>query len=81
MVLTDFLYKGKKEVGLLDTGNYTFSPRNNFGKDEDHYNFDFEVNDEILDVKLKKKAPFESKAATNSNNNKRRLSKVITKKI
>ena len=54
----NFLYKGKKEVGLLDTGNYTFSPRNNFGKDEYHYNFDFEVNDAILDEKLKKKAPF-----------------------
>lgn len=38
-VFIEFSYKGKKEYGFLDTGNYTFSPRTNFGKDEIHYDF------------------------------------------
>ena len=35
----EFYYQDKKEIGLLDTGNYTFTPRSNFGKDNIHYDF------------------------------------------
>ncbi len=35
----EFSYQGKKEYGVIDTGNYTFSPRSNFGKDEIQYDF------------------------------------------
>ena len=38
-VFIEFSYDGKKEYGLVDTGNYTFTPRSNFGKDEVHFDF------------------------------------------
>ena len=55
----EFSYKGKKEYGLLDTGNYTFSPRSNFGKDE--ANFDFKRSNDYsitYNGRLKKKFPW-----------------------
>jgi hypothetical protein len=39
VVFVEFSYNGKPEYGLIDTGNYTFSPRSNFGKDETTYDF------------------------------------------
>ena len=53
----DFNYKGKREVGMLDTGNYTFSPRSNFGKDENHYQMEYTTSDDIFYKKLKKRVP------------------------
>lgn len=29
----NFTYKGATEIGIIDTGNYTFTPRNDFGKE------------------------------------------------
>lgn len=58
MYLLSFHTKAKKEYGLLDTGNYTFSPRSNFGKDEIHYDFkrsnDYSI---AYNGKLKKRFP------------------------
>ena len=56
----EFLYKGKKEVAMIDTGNYTFSPRNNFGKDDNIYNLTDGSPSaaEVLYKKTPKKMPF-----------------------
>jgi len=58
----EFNYKEKKEVGLIDTGNYTFSPRNNLGKKDPELSFneslDFNMTyDSIKNYKIKRKAP------------------------
>lgn len=58
-VFIEFTYNGKKEYGFLDTGNYTFSPRSNFGKDEIHY--DFKRSDDYsitYNGKMKKRFPW-----------------------
>jgi hypothetical protein len=57
-VFIEFLYNDNKEYGFLDTGNYTFSPRSNFGKDVPSY--DFKRSDDYLityNGKLEKKIP------------------------
>lgn len=55
-----FTYKGKEETGLIDTGNYTFSPRSYFGKDKDL--FDPNVIpvanvEDLKNYKIKRRAP------------------------
>lgn len=42
LIFVDFLYKDKREYGIIDTGNYTFSPRTDFGRDG--FSFDFKKN-------------------------------------
>ncbi|MBQ0168135.1 MAG: hypothetical protein KBT02_13605 [Treponema sp.] len=55
----EFLYKGQKEVGIIDTGNYSFSPRNNFGKDDDIYDLNSDyVTADVYQKKNPKKLPF-----------------------
>ncbi len=55
----EFSYQDKKEIGLLDTGNYTFSPRSNIGKDQNHYNFEFNQNFSVAyNGKIKKRFPW-----------------------
>lgn len=57
--IIEFEYNGKTELGLLDTGNYTFSPRTNFGKDEIHYDLkNINISYDILYKNTKKVPPF-----------------------
>jgi hypothetical protein len=58
-VFIEFLYNGKIEYGFVDTGNYTFTPRSNFGKDDVH--FDFKWSDDYsisFNGHLKKRFPW-----------------------
>lgn len=41
-VYISFLYNDMKEIGLIDTGNYTFTPRADFGINEIKYDFKME---------------------------------------
>lgn len=53
-----FTYKGKEENGLIDTGNYTFSPRLDFGKENSEYDLTTHLTvEEIQNYKIKRKAP------------------------
>lgn len=57
----NFEYNGLTELGIIDTGNYTFSPRSNFGKlAADIENFDTEnlSLETTKNYKIKRKAPF-----------------------
>lgn len=40
-VYISFLYNNMKEIGLIDTGSYTFTPRSDFGINEVHYEFKY----------------------------------------
>lgn len=53
-----FTYKGKEETGLIDTGNYTFSPRSYFGDGKDEFNPDLIITfEDVEKTKIKKRAP------------------------
>lgn len=52
-----FKYKDKQEIGIIDTGNYTFSPRSNFGKDNYMYKMDADLSYQKMNIKSKKRAP------------------------